>query len=70
MDQTKTVRVFSFKLYDTQTRQFRLMGYKAARDAITRLGGQVLEGTAEDVSRAALDERGRYRRIATGWGQL
>ena len=32
--------------------------------------GDILEGTHEDVDVSALDQHGRYRRIATGWGEL
>ena len=31
---------------------------------------RVLEGTGEDVPLSELDAQGRYRRIATGWGEL
>lgn len=45
--------------------------YKAERHVIVGVfRGQVLEGTGEEVSRADLDEMGRFRRIATGWGEL
>ncbi len=45
--------------------------YKAPRDHIEGvLRGRVLEGTGEQISRAQLDDKGRYRRIASGWGEL
>lgn len=64
------VSVLSFRVYDTSTRTWRLSSYKATREVIVRMGGEVLEGTSEVVSLAELDERGRYRRVATGWGEL
>lgn len=62
--------VFSFRVYDTSTRTWRLSGYKATREVIARMSGEVLEGTSEVVSRSELDDRGRHRRVATGWGEL
>ena len=45
--------------------------YKATRGTIVdRLKGTVLEGTGEEVPENELDPNGRYRRIATGWGEL
>jgi hypothetical protein len=44
--------------------------YKATRDAILAAKGVVLEGTEEQVPIDALDARGHYRRMATGWGAL
>lgn len=70
MEQTETVTVFSFRVFDTESRDMRLSRYKAPRDVIARLGGEALEGTSEHVSHAELDKQGRYRRIATGWGEL
>lgn len=44
---------------------------KATRETIVEhLKGSVLEGTGEEVAEEALDAQGRYRRIATGWGEL
>ena len=50
--------------------QLRFETFKAQRETIPQFGGQVLERTREDVAPAELDERGRYRRIATSWGVL
>lgn len=48
-----------------------LATYKATRETIvSRLKGSVLEGTGEEVPVQDLDAQGRYRRIATGWGEL
>lgn len=45
--------------------------FKATRDAVeSRFGGLVLEGTAEQVDPASLDDLGRYVRRPTGWGDL
>jgi hypothetical protein len=49
----------------------KLSRFKAERHVIASVfKGQVLEGTGEEVSRADLDEMGRFRRVATGWGDL
>ena len=37
---------------------------------ITARGKEALEATAEEVAPDALDAQGRYRRVATGWGEL
>lgn len=45
--------------------------YKATRDTIVNaFKCEVLEGTGEEVPRDALDGKGRFRRVATGWGEL
>ncbi len=71
MEQRDTVKVYSFRVFDLDTNSFRIARHKATREAIaSRLGGEVLDGTGEEVAAAELDERGRFRRIATGWGEL
>lgn len=71
MQQDDITTVYSYLTYDSRTEGESVARYKAPRDVIVeRLGGQVLEGTAHDVPRAELDELGRYRRVATGWGEL
>jgi len=71
MEQVETVTVYSFRTFDVEVKRWCVSTYKATRDAIvSRLGGEVLEGTEHDVSPAEIDEHGRYRRIATGWGAL
>lgn len=63
--------VHSFSCYDVETRQSPVALYKATRATIAATqGARLLEGTAEVVHRVALDGRGRYRRLATGWGDL
>ena len=71
MEHTATVKVYSFQVFDIHSSGFRVAKHKATREAIaSRFGGEVLEGTAQEVSPAELDEHGRFRRIATGWGEL
>ncbi|MDL2337725.1 MAG: hypothetical protein QFE16_07785 [Pseudomonadota bacterium] len=71
MDQVNAVEVFGFRVFDPRAHELRVSKYKASRHVIVTLfGGEVLEGTAEHVSSKDLDEHGRYRRIATGWGEL
>ncbi len=71
MEPTDTVEVLSFRTFDLEAGVMRLSKFKATRHAIVAsLGGEVLEGTEQEVSRAELDEQGHYRRIATGWGEL
>jgi hypothetical protein len=66
-----TVRVYSFRVFDLTAKEMRVAKFKAQREAIvSQFGGQVLERTGEDVAAAELDQHGRYRRIATAWGEL
>lgn len=65
-----TLTVYSFSYYDFNRRETEVALYKATREAILAANGVVLEGTDELVSIDALDERGHYRRLATGWGAL
>ena len=71
MDAEKQVKVYGFAVFDAQQGAMRPSRYKASRELIaTRFNGEVLEGTAEFVDADALDENGRYRRVATAWGEL
>lgn len=74
MEPGDSVTVYSFSVVDLReldTQATRLSKYKATRESIAACpGAVVLEGTGQEVSRAELDEQGRYRRIATGWGEL
>ena len=70
MDRPPTVEVFNFRAFDFRAGEARLSKYKASRDVVADLRGEVLEGTSEDVSPADLDKRGRFRRIPIGWDRL
>jgi len=71
MDVDKQVKVYGFAVFDLEAGAMRPSRYKAPRELIeTRFNGEVLEGTSELVDSEALDEEGRYRRLATAWGQL
>ena len=68
MDQADTVMIFNFRVLDTETYEMCLSRFKASRAVVAAFGGIVLEGTSEHVPPSELDEHGRYRRVATGWG--
>jgi hypothetical protein len=70
MDQAERVTVFNYRVFDFRSGETRLAKYKAPREVIAGLRGQVLEGTDEEVSRADLDERGRFRRVPVGWDEV
>jgi len=71
MEDHETVKVYSFRVFDSDMGAMRHAAYKASRDTIaSHLGGEVLEGTEQEVLSSELDEHGRYRRLATGWGEL
>ncbi len=71
MDHSNTVKVYSFATFAVDIDAKRISTFKAPREIIvSRFGGDVLEGTAQEVSSTDLDEHGRYRRTATGWGAL
>lgn len=70
MTQSDTVMVYSFHTFPDGTELPQLPAYKATRAAIEALNGTLLEGTGEQVERGAIDAEGRFRRLATGWGEL
>jgi hypothetical protein len=70
MQQEPTVTVYNFRVQRARPEELDMAPFKAPRETIRALGGEPLAGTAEDVPRDQLDEQGRYRRIATGWGAL
>jgi hypothetical protein len=71
MEETSAVKVYNFWTYDKGAESPMLAPYKATREAITRQWkGKVADGTEQIVSLSDLDAHGRYRRIATGWGEL
>ena len=71
MNRPDTVTVFSFRVFDPETREMQVAGCKATSQAIDGFSlAELVQGTGEDVPRHALDAQGRYRRVATGWGAL
>ena len=71
MTRPDTVTVFSYRVFDPESREMQVALCKATPDAIARSAwAEPLAGTGEDVPRDALDAQGRYRRLATGWGEL
>ena len=71
MAERETVKVYSFRVYDADANELRHAAFKARReDIVSRFGGEVLEGTDQQVAAEELDAHGRWRRVATGWGEL
>ena len=70
MDHSERVTVFNYRVFDFRAGATQLSKFKASREVIASFRGEVLEGTSEEVSRAELDERGRFRRVPKGWGEL
>lgn len=70
MHEAETICVFSFRLYAGHSERPEVAPFKATREAIAELSGEVLEGTDEEVPRHELDADGHFRRIPTGWGDL
>lgn len=70
MDDSESATVYSFRIYTGHAERPQVSPHKATREAILELGGEVLNGTAQDVPQSALDTQGHYRRVATGWGEL
>lgn len=69
MEEQRTVTVYHFRVFEGAGELPRIVGFKTTRDRIEdHYLGEVVEGTAETVDVAALDEDGCYHRIATGWG--
>lgn len=70
-DDSREVTVYNYLTFDGGQRSRIPAPFKAPRERIeTALNGKVLEGTAETVLASQLDEEGRFRRRATGWGDL
>jgi len=66
-----TVTVLSFKVFDPDSREMQVANCKATAEAISRLAlAEPVPGTGEEVPLHALDAHGRFRRVATGWGEL
>ncbi len=71
MSDSTPVKVFSFWTLDGNVETPTLAPFKATREAIsTKWNGRVAEGTEQLVTEDELDGSGRYRRIASGWGEL
>jgi hypothetical protein len=71
MKKIDPIVVFNFRIYEGHVEQPRIPGFKATREAITRLfEGELMEGTAEHVHPDRLDEHGCLRRRPTGWVTL
>jgi hypothetical protein len=71
MNHPQQVTVFAFRIVDAGPEAVSISSFKASREAVVeRYRGEVLEGTAEVVLADELDAEGRYRRVATGWGEL
>lgn len=71
MDESKLIKVHNFWTYEKGTESPELAPFKASREAIAKVWkGRVADGTEQWVDHSRLDARGRYRRIATGWGEL
>ncbi len=65
------VTVFYFGVHESGSDVPVVSPFKATRETIVNtLKCEVLEGTSEEVPRDALDGKGRFRRVATGWGEL
>jgi hypothetical protein len=65
------VTVYHFRTLDSGYESAPVSGFKATRQAIVEhFGGDPIEATAQRVPRAELDDTGRWRRLATGWGEL
>lgn len=71
MQVADTVTVYAFQVFDLAAAGYRISPFKAPRELVAqRFGGEVLEGTDEGVPMSDLDGEGRFRRVATGWGDL
>ena len=71
MESSELVTVFNFRSFGSWSSAPPIAPYKATREAIIKtLKCELLEGRGERVPSDLLDEHGRYRRIATGWGEL
>ncbi|HSW04097.1 hypothetical protein [Aquabacterium sp.] len=70
MHDDATVKVFSFYTDGAHVENPTVSTFKATPAAIRKLGGSVIEATGEEVALSELDQHGRYRRLATGWGAL
>jgi len=71
MRENRTVTVYSFQTVGFWPQMVKSPDFKATRETILlKFQGEVLEGTGQEVALTELDAEGRYRRVATGWGEL
>jgi hypothetical protein len=71
MVQDQLVTVFNFRALNEGYESATIAPFKATRKAIAEVfKGDIIEGTAEEVAPDELDRDGRYRRLATGWGEM
>lgn len=69
MANQELVTVYSFRVLDSGYESAPVSRFKATREMIlNEHGGDPLEATAEQVAADELDAAGRYRRVASGWG--
>ena len=69
--QSQVVTVYNFRTLDSGYESAPVSAFKATRQAIVDVfGGDPIEGTEQVVRADELDGHGRYRRLATGWGEL
>ena len=69
--QGQDVTVYNFCNPDGRHEPAQVSTFKATRQVIVDVfGGDPIEGTEQVVGVEELDEHGRYRRLATGWGEL
>ena len=68
---TAEVTVYNFRILDSGFESAPVSTFKATRQAILDVfGGDPIDCTEEQVGLDELDADGRYRRLATGWGEL
>lgn len=71
MEVDTLVTVYGFSLFDIDSGEQVPSPFKAPRALIEHdFQGVVMEGTAELVDAKALDDQGRFRRVATAWREL
>jgi hypothetical protein len=71
MVESNPVKVFNFWTLDKSVETPKMAPFKATREAIRDTWrGRVAEGTEQLVDASDLDGNGRYRRVASGWGEL
>ena len=69
--QSQVVTVYNFRTLDSGYESAPVSAFKATRQVIVDVfGGDPIEGTEQVVRADELDGHGRYRRLATGWGEL